>query len=646
MSVEFGDEPLRLLAHHKFKEPKRRQSAPISWSASLTPIAICEKGGEKQPIRRTCCSSVDKLGDIRFTKGRRPMNKYLLILLAGVLLVLTLVACKAIPTATTAPTSAPTVIPTSTSTATLTQTSTPTATNTATPTPTSTATPTSTPTLTPTPVPSLSGKVTDAATGQGIAGATVEARLAGLHGWDYSTTTASDGSYAIFGLPTGDYVVRVIASGYAREYYDNVAPSREAAIVSVTAQSETAGINFNLTEDGLISGYVYDNGTGKPVEGAQIDIFPSGEWVDDGFHTTTASDGSYLVENLVLGEYTACAWAEGWTRKCYDNHYHVHWATDIMVVPPDKTTGIDFNLVRGGTVSGFVYESDGVTPIHGARIWGNVCPPDFECLDFGGATQADGSYFIAGIVPWSNYNVQASKPGFAPEYYDSKGNKNDAEALTVTEGDTITGVNFTLDIGGMVTGHVYEEDGVTPIDGMLVRAYSPTTRGLVDGSYTDYDGGYTIWLGTGSYILTSQVKDRGYKWVDEWYNNKYSLEHADTVYVTAPDTVSRIDLLLAKAGSISGHVYEEDGVTPVAGANVYAFAITGDHPGAGANTGPDGSYTIQGLPSGNYKVQATVSDHVAEYYNNAPDQASAAEVGVNAPADTPGIDFLLSRVSG
>jgi hypothetical protein len=41
-----------------------------------------------------------------------------------------------------------------------------------------------------------------------------------------------------------------------------------------------------------------------------------------------------------------------------------------------------------------------------------------------------------------------------------------------------------------------------------------------------------------------------------------------------------------------------------------------------------------------------VSDHVAEYYDNAPDEASATEVTVNAPNDTPGIDFALSPVSG
>ena len=133
--------------------------------------------------------------------------------------------------------------------------------------------------------------------------------------------------------------------------------------------------------------------------------------------------------------------------------------------------------------------------------------------------------------------------------------------------------------------------------------------------------------------------------VDEWYDSHYDMNNADPVQVVAPDATSGIDFSLAKAGSISGHVYDEDGVIPIAEACVYAFPTTGNHPGGGANTSSDGSYTIKDLPSGNYKVQATVSDHVAEYYNNIPDEASAAEVGVNAPSDTLGIDFQLRPVS-
>jgi hypothetical protein len=137
----------------------------------------------------------------------------------------------------------------------------------------------------------------------------------------------------------------------------------------------------------------------------------------------------------------------------------------------------------------------------------------------------------------------------------------------------------------------------------------------------------------------------GYKYVSEWYDDTYDLTNAILLRVAPHQETSGVDLYLAKSGSISGHVYREDGVTPVAGANVYAFPATGEHPGAGANTQPDGSYTIEGLPSGHYKVQATVSGRLAEYYSDAPDEASATEVTVNAPNDTPGIDFALSPVS-
>ncbi len=92
-------------------------------------------------------------------------------------------------------------------------------------------------------------------------------------------------------------------------------------------------------------------------------------------------------------------------------------------------------------------------------------------------------------------------------------------------------------------------------------------------------------------------------------------------------------------------MYEDDGVTPIASASVYAFPTTGNHPGNSANSGDDGRYTITGLPSGLYKVQATVSGHIAAYYNDAPDEASAIEVAVNAFDDMSGIDFLLSRTS-
>jgi hypothetical protein len=447
----------------------------------------------------------------------------------------------------------------------------------------------------------------------------------------------------MFGLPTGDYVVRVIAPGYAREYYDNVIPSREATIVHVTALSETLGIDFDLTEGGSISGYVYDK-AGNPIEGAGIEVILSGEQSSEGFFTATASDGRYVVENLALGEYKVGAGAEGWLGQWYGNHYNPMPAPDIPVVPPNTTTGIDFHLGRGGSVSGFVYESDGVTPVEGVTIWIHSETPNGEPIDFGSTSGPDGSFLATGIFPWS-YKVQASKPGLATEWYDSRNNYVDADVVVVEEGSTVSDILFMLDPGGLVTGHVYGEDG-KPISGVRVHAHLTTGGWVTLSDPTNPDGGYSLWLSTDRYFAVTNPCDRGDKWIGEWYSNTYQMANATLVNVVAPDETSGIDFYLAEAGSISGQVYEEDGTTPIAGASVYAFPVTGDYPGAGANTGPDGGYTIKGLPSGTYRVQVTVSGHAPQFYRYAADEASATAVTVNAPDDTPGIDFALSPVSG
>ena len=511
---------------------------------------------------------------------------------------------------------------------------TPTHTPTAAPTHISAPTPTNTPTPAPTPIPSLSGRVTDAATGQGVGGARIEVQLAGHDGWDYSATTTSDGSYAIFDLPTGDYVVRVTAPGYAREYYDNVTPSHEAKSVHVTALHETPGIDFDLTEGGSISGYVYQSDGITPISGVEVDVQPSGEEQNIvGFAASTASDGSYTIEGLALGEYRVGAKVQGWVEQ---------W-TDVIVTPPEDTPNINFRLSRGGSISGFVYESDGVTPVQGVAVCAENQLPSGEYIGAYATTRADGSYVITDLTAW-DYLVRVERPaGFAPECYDSKYVRAACDMVTVREGSDTSGVNFTLDPGGSVTVHVYEEDGLTPIrSGIDIGVWLSTKEFVGWECCTKYDGSYTFWLRTGSYLIRPHTHG---KYVDEWYDNHYDMNNADPIQVVAPHETSGIDFYLAKAGSISGHVYEEDGVTPIAGSSVYAFPITGDRPGAGANTSPDGSYTIEGLPSGNYKVQVTVSNHVAEYYNNAPDEASATEVTVNAPNNTPGIDFALSPVS-
>jgi hypothetical protein len=478
----------------------------------------------------------------------------------------------------------------------------------------------------------------------------VEAQFAGRHGWDYATSTASDGSYAIFGLSTGDYKVRVTALGYAREYYDNVNPSFEATLVHVAAAQGTSGIDFDLTEGGSISGHVYQSDGLTPIGGARISVWPSKYVDDDGFHAYTTADGSYTVTGLALGPYKVLVEKPaGYARKYYGEVYCWPEALDVKVLPPDDTPDVDIRLDQSGSISGYVFRSDGSTPVSGAAIIADLSPSR-HCKGFHTRSTMGGRYTIVNLPP-GNYTVRigGNIPNwYAGELYDSKYTWGTADRVTVTAGNDTSNINFTLDEGGAITGHVFDEETGEPISGIQLGAWLPDGDHVTPAPLSSYNGSYKFLLRPGSYLIKAGVGVRhahGYSYVSEWYDNHYDFNNATLVNVTLHNETAGIDIYLAKPGSISGHVYEEDGVTPIAGASVYAFPTTGDHPGAGANSEPDSSYTIEGLPSGNYKIQATVSDHVPEYYDNAPDEASATEVTVNAPNDTPDIDFTLSPVS-
>lgn len=98
-------------------------------------------------------------------------------------------------------------------------------------------------------------------------------------------------------------------------------------------------------------------------------------------------------------------------------------------------------------------------------------------------------------------------------------------------------------------------------------------------------------------------------------------------------------------GCITGHVYEADGVTPIANIHVYAEDYdTGDW-WAGTETGPDGSYALTGLPSGDYRVATcpacTGQAYVREYYRETKQGHLATPVTVVEPDTTSNIDFTL-----
>ncbi len=158
------------------------------------------------------------------------------------------------------------------------------------------------------------------------------------------------------------------------------------------------------------------------------------------------------------------------------------------------------------------------------------------------------------------------------------------------------------------------------------------------GGQYKYDG-----LPGGNYIVRFSAERANLKYVSEFYDDKPYNWEAD-LFNLGPAEDKALNVELAEGGSIGGTVTDENTGLPIAG--IRACAI--DHEGIPtrcSDTGPNGEYQLNGLPSGEYDVEYEGGNRVnylREFYEDAETWAAATDVTVAAPALTPGIDAELA----
>jgi hypothetical protein len=213
--------------------------------------------------------------------------------------------------------------------------------------------------------------------------------------------------------------------------------------------------------------------------------------------------------------------------------------------------------------------------------------------------------------------------------------------------------NLTLHLstGGAIAGTVTAEGTGTPLDGICVDVVFPLTGDPVQFTLTDASGQYVAFVAPGSYsVLFTDFCDVSADRAPEWYNNKPTLGTADTVEVVAGTVTTGINAELGAAGYISGTVTAEGSGLPLADICVSVVHPTfGLNPAGFALTDSSGQYIVGGLASTSYKVFFADGcdgpvDHVAEWYNNKPDLATADLVSVTQGATTSGIDAALTPI--
>jgi len=216
------------------------------------------------------------------------------------------------------------------------------------------------------------------------------------------------------------------------------------------------------------------------------------------------------------------------------------------------------------------------------------------------STDSSGTYTFTGLQP-ANYVEQVS------DDYNSGHLGTTTSAFTVNDGQTVTGVNVALALGGSITGTVSLSTGpLTESATVALVAQGAVVNGPGDlfGIGTAADGTFTVTgVKPGNYTLyfAGPYGTHGSNVAPQYYGGVESLDDATYFAVTAGNTVTGKDAVLQPGSSISGTVTGPDG-SPLAFASVSALLPGGGVITSGA-TASDGSYTLSGLAAGSTTLQ-------------------------------------------
>jgi uncharacterized surface anchored protein len=507
---------------------------------------------------------------------------------------------------------------------------------------------------------SISGTVTDEATGELLGNICVAVAPAAGDSFAGSDITDATGSYAVGGLPSGQYKVRFVDScggsgAHVTEWFDNRPSFFEADTITVTAPHDTSGIDAALARGGTISGTVTDETTGDPLKGICVS---AGDPATDSLVSGTVTDGSghYTVRALASGKYGVlfvdiCDASVDYAREWFDNKSSLSEADLVTVTAPDDTPGIDGALGKGASISGTVTDEGTGAPLGGICV-DALDAATGEAFFARAITDATGKYTVGGMAS-GDYKVHFAggcEGDYPGEWFNDKSSFSKADLVTVTAPHDTPGIDAALARGGSISGTVTDEATGQPLEGICVSAGDPATQSLVSGTTTDASGNYTVrGLASGKFgVLFFDRCDGSLDYAGEWFDNKRTLSEADLVTVTAPDDTSGINAALTLAGSISGTVTDEASGAPLGRICVNALdAATGDFVGF-ARTDATGKYTMEGLSSGDYKIEFSdfcddSVEYFTEFFNNKRTLSEADLVTVVAPDDTTGIDAALAR---
>ncbi len=380
----------------------------------------------------------------------------------------------------------------------------------------------------------VEGTVTDAVSGDPI-------RFEPLQLFDSAgqlvTTGSTDslGEYRLSGLDPGGYFVVALAADYFAELYDDLpcpggvpagCDPTSGTVVPVTLGGPTTGIDFALAPKGAIEGTVTEAGTGLPVDFASIAVWDSaGDFARSG---GTGPLGDYRVLGLDPGTYFVTVTSPRHVGELYDDlpcpggapgGCDVTAGTAVAVTAGGTTTGIDFAIVRLGSLSGGVTEAGSGLPLFGGIV---------VLFDAGGSSfdsapihAPDGDYRFESVPAGTWFVAVSAPPDHADELYDDipcpdlACDPTTGTPVVVSNAVETSGIDFALDVASGIVGRV-TDDSDDPVPGVAIDLWDAAGE-LIQSTASGLTGFYRLTpFDAGTYFVST---DNGQGLLDEIFDD-------------------------------------------------------------------------------------------------------------------------------
>lgn len=430
------------------------------------------------------------------------------------------------------------------------------------------------------------------------------------------------------------------------------------AAVLVIAGSLVGADAARADEFGTISGTVTDD-TGVPVEGIEVVAWSyqvgGGYW---GWQSSqyTAADGTYSMPDLPAGDYKIqfATTSSGsnlvgqWWGGVPDE-----WAATVLTLEAGAmVTDISPVLARGGSISGVVTEGAGEsgTPSEGVEVVAHRYNVQWDYWEWYASvyTGEDGTYTL-GRLPAGEYKLLFTpawwNSGLMSEWWDNSADEWSATPLTLGSGESLTSISPTLSSGGSVSGVVTDESGAG-IEGVSIVAHGSESWGAVGWAETDASGAYVIaGLPAGEYRIEFRTSATTESVVAEWWDDAADFDTATPVAVAPGIDTADISPQLARGNSVSGTVTDGTGA-PISGVIAELVSLEGMVEGDAAWTDDAGSYTIRGVPDGDYRVRFS-TEHASvavagEWWEDAAREEDATVLSLSGGTEVSEVSPVLS----